>query len=446
MQTGARARLTQGAALAIMMAASGTAAASEYEVWLVDQSNSPGKTFGGRLYIYEGTDLEDDNASSAVPIADIDLGGAVSSLCLAQTGANPVRPHMILMNANHTHAVLAFVASGHVVVFDAASRNALACFRMSASPTGRQAHAAFPSADGSYILVANQNGKLLERIDTDYANNIFTHNTAATLNLATCTTPNGVACQLAGVRPDNAPICPVLDSSSNYGWVTLRGGGLFVVDPKATPMAIVAEYDRANIAGNGCGGIESNGSMWINSGGATATNRSQFDLYRFPLDGYSASNPPNTPARDWVFNDPYDPANGQCAGDPRCRDSHGMTTTNHDRYLWVADRHQNKLEIFDTETNEHLGAVSLEGHGVADPGPDLVDVSPSGHRVFVATRGPNPLTGDPHVATGSNPGLAVVQVTKGGASGKVKAFVGITNKDAGGVERADAHGIRVRLK
>src|SRR5687767_1098624 len=98
MMKGATARLTQGAALALMMAAGGTAAATEYEVWLVDQSNSPGKTFGGRLYIYEGTDLEDDDAASAAPIADIDLGGAVSSLCLATTGANPVRPHMILMN------------------------------------------------------------------------------------------------------------------------------------------------------------------------------------------------------------------------------------------------------------------------------------------------------------------------------------------------------------
>ena len=34
----------------------------------------------------------------------------------------------------------------------------------------------------------------------------------------------------------------MVDSSSRNGFVTLRGGGLFVVDAKATPMAIVGEY------------------------------------------------------------------------------------------------------------------------------------------------------------------------------------------------------------
>ena len=27
---------------------------SKYEVWSIDQSNSPGKTFGGTLYIWDG--------------------------------------------------------------------------------------------------------------------------------------------------------------------------------------------------------------------------------------------------------------------------------------------------------------------------------------------------------------------------------------------------------
>src|SRR5688572_25667564 len=113
----------------------GVAQASGFEVWLVDQSNSPGQTFGGRLYIYDGSDLK-DNGASATPIADIDLGGATSSLCLAETGANPVRPHMILFNEAHSHGVLAFVASGHVVIFDAATRAPLRCFRMSAGAGG----------------------------------------------------------------------------------------------------------------------------------------------------------------------------------------------------------------------------------------------------------------------------------------------------------------------
>ena len=47
-----------------------------------------------------------------------------------------------------------------------------------------------------------------------------------------------------------------IDSSSRLAFVTLRGGGLFVLDSRATPMRIVAEYDEATIHGNGCGGVE----------------------------------------------------------------------------------------------------------------------------------------------------------------------------------------------
>jgi hypothetical protein len=330
--------------------------------------------------------------------------------------------------------VLAFVASGHVVIYDAATRTPLSCLRTSVGAGGaRQAHAAFPSDDDTYILVANQNGKLLERIDTDYTTNTFTLNLSATLNLATCTTPNGIACQAAGIRPDNAPICPIIDRSSDYGFVTLRGGGLFVVDPRATPMQILAEYDTSVVAGNGCGGVDTPSAMFMDSGGGTATNLGQFDVYRFPVTGFSPTNPPNTPAVTLVYSDP----------DPD-RDAHGMTLTKNDRYLWVLDRHDNVAEIFDTATNAHVRTFNLVSSLSADPTPDLVDITPSGNRMLVSLRGPLPLSGDPHAATGSTPGLMVLQITAGGANAQVKSITPISNVDAGGVERADTHGIRVR--
>src|SRR5687768_14368069 len=253
---------------ALTLCAASPAVASEFEVWLIDQSNSAGKSYGGAIYIYDGENLMGEDAAIA-PASTIDLGGATSGLCFASTGANPVRPHMIFFNSTGSHAVLAFVASGHVVFFDAATRTPVACFRSSPGAGGaRQAHAAVPTRDDAAVLVANQNGKLLERINTNYATNAFALDAAATLNLAMCTTPNGVACELAGVRPDNAPICPLVDSSSGLGFVTLRGGGLLVVNPRTTPMAIVAEYDMQTVHGNGCGGAEAAGSMFLDSGGA----------------------------------------------------------------------------------------------------------------------------------------------------------------------------------
>jgi hypothetical protein len=422
--------------------------AQNFEVWLVDQSDSspsplpspvPATAFGGKIYIYDDDDLRGKQASSATPTDVIDLAGDTATLCFNATGANPRRPHMLLFNSMYSHAILSFVASGHVVIFDAPSRTPLACFRTQVGSTGlRQAHAAFPAPDDSYILVANQNGKLLERITTDYSTNTFTHDLPATLDLATCTTPNGLSCQDATLRPNNVPICPIIDSSSQFGFVTLGGGGLFVVDATTTPITIVAEYDKATIHGNGCGGLEVKKKMYINSGaGAAATNPSEFDVYTFPLTGYDAMNPPNTPAPVVVFSDDLTLPD---------RDSHGMATTRRGKYIWVLDRARNVAEVFSTKTDAHLNTVDLVGTASGDPAPDLADRSPSGNRLFVSLRGPNPLSGDPHVATGSTPGLGIITMNKGGKDGTLTSVIPITNLDVNAVERADAHGVRVRRK
>lgn len=449
-------------------------AARDFEVWLVDQSDSFGKTYGGTIYIYEGSDLNGRDASSATPTDVLDLSGATAALCFYQTGVNPVRPHMLAFNATHSHAILTFVVSGHVVIFEAATRTPVACVRTSVGAGGqRQAHAAQPTPDDAYILVANQNGKRLDRITTDYATNTFVLD--ATLDLANGVTPNGVPREFAG-RPDNAPILVVPDATSTLAFVTLRGGGLFVVDPTTTPMEILAEYDAMTVHANGFGGIEANGRMYINSGaGALETNPSKFALYRFPLAGYAASNPPNTPAPVEVFFD-------DTVSPSRVRDAHGLVATKHNHYIWVLDRALGVAEVFDTRrlqrkrararaSDAHVNTIALAHPLSDDLTADLGDISPSGNRIFVSLRGPNPLSGSPHAATGSVPGLGVIQVTQGGKGGVLKSVIRISNVDpelalrpeqqvcsggdsqarmsniyAAGTERADAHGIRVRLK
>ena len=208
---------------------------------------------------------------------------------------------------------------------------------------------------------------------------------------------------------------------------------MFVVDPTTTPMQIVGEYDNATVHPNGCGGQEAGGHMYVNSGGATAANLYEFDVYQFPLGGYAASNLPNLPAPVVLFSDDLAP-----------RDSHGTALVH--GALWAFDRGGNVAEVFDAATGSHLRTVSLLGGLSSDPTPDLADVSGPGNRIFVSLRGPNPLTGDPHVATGTTPGVGIIQVEANGAQGQLKAVARISNLDAGGVERADAHGIRVRRR
>lgn len=400
--------------------------ARDYDVWLIDQSDSPGKAFGGSLYIYSKAELSQATGAAAGAPARVDLGDAVSTQCMTSTGANPVRPHMLMFNSTRTHAIIAFVASGHVAILNADTRAPVACLRASVGFNGaRQAHAATPAPDDSYILVANQNGKLLERISTNYATNQFSLDAAATLDLAGCTTPSGAPCQAAGVRPDNAPIVPGITASSALAFVTLRGGGLFVVDAKATPMRIRAEYDNSTVRGSGLMAMQVGGDVVINSGAG-------FFAYRVPVASVAATNAVNQP-----------PLTTLIADAATTRDAHGMTATTDGKFVWVTDRGTQVAEVFELSSGRRT-TVNFVTALSSKPAPDLADVSPAGDLLFVALRGPIPLSGGA-IATGSTPGLGVMKLAASGETGTLQAVLRISNMDAT-TERADAHAVRVRVK
>lgn len=405
--------------------------AKEYEVWVLDQSDTTADG-GGTLYIYDGSELNGHDAGQAIPEV-IDFAGSVRSLCLSQTTTAPRRPHMMAFNKAQTHAIISFVATGHVLFMDAETRTPLTCIDV-----GVQAHAAIPSHDESFVIVANQAGKLLQRIITDYSTNTFFLDIAATLNLASnqgsgpsCVTPTGVPCEDSVLRPDNQPVCPVIDSTDSLVFVTLAGGGLFVVDPHTSPMRIIGEYDKQTVHPNGCGGTEAHGRMYINSGGPLET-----DLYSFPLTGYATTNPANVPAPGLVFS--HDGTNS---------DSHGMVKTKHDRYLWVAERFSNIINIVDIDTEQLVDQIDLVGNVSPDPAPDLMHISPNGNRIFFTLRGPIPLSANNPAfnnSVGATPGLGMIRVQGGGRNGVFYARAPISNV-VNGVETADPHGLGIRV-
>lgn len=420
------------------------------EVWVTDQSGT-----GGRLFIYDAHHVHLDAAAARPEMFSLDPDNdsnsqTVGDVCLAQTGTAPTRAHMLAFNPAQTHAILSFVASGHVAFIEANTRRPVACIDV-----GVQAHAAFPAPDSSYVVVANQNGKLLQRIRTNYPANTFTLDDGATVNLATCTTPNGRPCQDAAsaqpaVRPDTAPICPAFDSSGRLIFVTLRGGGMFVMDGTSTPMRIISEYDRSTVHPNGCGGLDTRGKMYLNSGGGDAANPTEYDIYSFPLNGFPSSGftPVNTPApRVIVSRDDGDP------------DSHGLLLTS-EGYLWSADRFANRIDVVDTVTDTLVNTFSLQGPVSPDPAPDLMVRYPRADYAFVSLRGPCPLTANaPGVnnAVGATPGLALVSIDDRGLNGRLQSLARINNMDAGtpscapagapaSNNRADVHGIAVRTR
>ena len=410
---------------------------SDYEVWLIDQSNTRGSVAagsGGNLYIYKENELKRNRAGASPE--KIDLGGEVSDLCQEETGTLPSRPHMVVFNGGNdssdgnTDAALAFVASGHVVFFDTETRTPTDCI-----DTGAQAHAVWPTPDQKSLIVANQNDKKLSRISTDYETDTFTPEPSATIDLANGTTPSGALRQDHNLRPDNAPICPRTDDAGKITFVSLRGGGAFVVDHKVTPMRIVAEYDKNALHPNGCGYIQKGNNMYANSGaGALKTNPSEHDVYSLPVDEYSTRRPtpPNTPSPELVYS----------LDDRGNVDSHGVLLTRRGKYLWVNDRIQNQMEVVNTRTNERVNEFPVATETATDTAPDLMDISPDKQKVFVATRGPNPQSGG-HAAFGNSPGLGVIDVKRDGRDGELE-YVARVGNVLGGTEQADPHAVRVR--
>lgn len=409
---------------------------SSYEVWLVDQEDKF-NAGAGTLYVFDGRDLTRD-AARAVP-EKIDLAGAVRTMCEEKTGTTPLRPHMIVFNGGdndgpggNTYAALAFVASGHVAFLDAETREPVGCIDV-----GMQAHAGWPTPDQRYLIVANQNGKKLQRIRTDYRTETFTLEDSATIDLTTCETPTKRPCQDPKLRPDNAPICPRTTSDGRFTFVTLRGGGLFVVDHNATPMRIVADYDRDQIDDNGCGEMEAAGRMYVNSGAGLTVPPVPgdepwgHDVYSFELDqfGRRHGRTASAPAPTHVYS--RDRKGAQV-------DAHAVALTEQGRYLWWGDRSQNDVVVVDAWRNRVINRFELAGPLSADPAPDLFDLSPRGDYMFSSLRGPNPSSG--HEAFGSTPGVGVIDVRRDGRSGRL---VGVAR--VGGVRGTpDPHAIRVR--
>jgi DNA-binding beta-propeller fold protein YncE len=420
-----------------------------YEVWLLDQSDTRADG-GGRLLIYPGSAVDGGSAATALPEVH-DFGGAVRVLALSKPGSPsvqaPRRPHMVLFNSAGTHAVIAFVVTGHVLFLDTATRTPLDIIDV-----GLQVHVAVPSPNDRFVLVAGQNGKILQRINTDYASNTFTLDYAATLNLAAGTTPGGALREDPVLRPDNAPIYVAVTSDSRYGFVTLRGGGLFVVDIAATPMRIVAEYDNTAIKPAGFAGAQSGTTMYINSGTSGTADPFGHDLYAIDIDAIAPSgSPPNLPAPRLIYRRTRkqarhegEPGGGAHTDATGIVDAHGILFTGQGRYLWVADRIQNDITVVDTATDAVVNMFSLAGAVSLDPAPDLLALSPRGNYAFATLRGPFPGSGG-HAAFGASPGLGVIRVEQGGRAGTLQTIAPLNNGfgSVGGENRADPHGIAV---
>ena len=485
-----------------------------WEVWLADQSDSadisadnPAGTYGSRILVYEGSDIfaappgwyaEDDpdygptviEAVDVFPSAFEELGVDLRVL----HGMLPYPPTHRYMNANFFGP-----GAGMVGIIDAEGQ----CAEL--------ADGSLFSLDGTKLIVANLGAKLLERIDYDAETDIFTFNKAATLDLVggrdlttmeamadstlpggrvsgeyhnfqTMYTPSG-ALKVGPGRPNNVVVCPAPSSNNQHVYITLGGGGLFVVDMTTEPMSIVAEYTNDVFSAAGCGGEETGGFMYINSGVSASpagADDSVFILYRLPLeypDGASPHMTPNEPRPVKFFEEKRLGITSQ-EGLASRRDAHGAFISHSGRYLYQLDGIQNVVEVFDLDkviddpdaTLEeqavaHVNTIDLTGSGWCvgegapfvnqdgegyefndDPAGDSLRLSPDGSRLIVAFRGANPITVR-HAAVGSCPGFGVVTLDEDETDGELTHVFRTFLSDATGTRNlSDIHTAIVRIK
>ena len=179
---------------------------ADYQIWASDQSNSvPGETAAGvrgsYLWIWDGRDIERQLAGGrearplgCVPpgpgergrsgpcdlldvfprdLVEVDAAGAPTGTTLGDV-AGFGRLHGMIADPQGRYVTANVFApgGGFVGVVDTRRRAPVALFRASGTSAGggtdaRSVHMSFWDATGSAILVANLDGKILERIDVE---------------------------------------------------------------------------------------------------------------------------------------------------------------------------------------------------------------------------------------------------------------------------------------
>ena len=433
----------------------------KFEVWAIDQSDTDPVNGGGTLYIYDENGLA--SGSNAL-VKKIDLA------VLATDAGVPIgkRPHIIGFNTGGDHAVIPFVGTGSMFWMNTETREI----------TGHigglgQLHMVGPSPDRTQASAVSIAQEQLHLITTDYDNEVYTVVSTTALNqvkdansqkLLKLLYPDGVA----DGNTQAKPICSNYTPDSAHLFVTFAGGGLaiFNVEDPANPT-LQEVYSDAEVPGTGCGLIQHPESLAQAGGGPAEESRMYTN---------SGSNAVGDPENVYVWNmatvgngikddliktiplaTPTSPdgaaivlADIGCENAPGNGDAHGPAFVGkRGRYLWVAMRLDNTINVIDTETDTLVNTFCLEredlfgeGH---DPAADVIDPDLQANTVFAALRGFFPLTaigGFPN--ENRTPGVGVIDVQDGGFSGILTRVERISNV-VNGIDIADTHGLKKLL-
>ncbi len=337
----------------------GSYGTTRYEVWVPDQGYD-------KIMIYAVTEGDGE-----VKIAKS------GEIALAPPSAQPtVAPHILLFGPGYKRAYVSGVRAGGMFVVDAENRSVI-----TRVPTGRTAHAATPSWDGSRVWVANVGDN----------------------NIVEVVAQGDSYTKGRTIATDPRPSCAFWSRDDSTFWVVTGGpanapedqaGTITVVDAKAGQVPKVLQP----IGRDGCAVVPSHDERWL----------------------YGSSPTLFTVA---------DAKTGEIVKRirPSGKDGHGFMPTLDGKHIVLAVRQADAVDVLDARTHERVRTVPVGSR------PDLFDLSPSGRYAFISLRG-KPVTGDPHALEGKESGFAVLDLQTWRVVAKVRAEG----------ELSDIHGIATR--
>ena len=382
--------LVVGASGAAWSALRDTAVA--YEVWSLDQGTD-------RIHVYDDTHTQ-------VAVIDVSPAALRSVLPGFDPASGRTVPHMIDFDSAHRFAFIAATAGGATIVIDTVSREVAAVLE-----TGPGTHMAAVTPDDSAVWVAVIGTRQLIEIPLDLAAATPEFSVARILDVEELLATTGFA------FPSASPVCHDYDTQGR-AWITLgpgmTQGGLIVLD--VVTGEIVHAFDPDVVRAN-CGiGFSADGKRAIANWSGT-----------FGPDVVDGEG-------EWYVVDTTSFDVLQASGSAGV-DAHGVRITPDGREFWQVNRGTGNGLRIDARTFTVLGPID------AGDTPDILDFSPDGRFVYITQRGPNPLSGDPHVARGTLAGVLVVDVATGEAVTRLDPPLATGTE---GQVLNDVHGIGVR--
>ncbi|MCU4924642.1 cell surface protein [Halobacteria archaeon AArc-dxtr1] len=343
-----------------------------YEIWALDQGMD-------NIHIYEPNG--DDEFENVETLDLNDLEGVPDS---------GVVPHMIDYSSDYEYAAIACTAGARTLVFRTEDHELVGNIE-----TGAGSHMAAFSPDDDYIHVDVIGEGEIARVEADLDDEEFEQ-------VDSIDVLEDETVQDAGIEA-GSPICHQWDGNGRTLHTlgpSYHDGALVIVDHDE--FTVDRAYSGDELPTN-CGTMPhpDEDKFYLTAGLPTPTD----DGEPTGEDGVGAYYVYDTDADEVVVD-------GEST---EGIDAHGFWFTPDGEELWVLNRETNDGVIVDPETDEVIEEIDAYGENQSDENadrdaPDIMWASPDGEYMFVSLRGPEPVSGDPHAATGVTPGFSVLDI------------------------------------